>query len=55
MRNEYKKAQANIYLHKNITPYKIKYYQNEQYKNIERFYGYAGIRSATVEATVEKL
>jgi hypothetical protein len=24
-RNEYKQAQANIYLHKNITPYKIKY------------------------------
>jgi hypothetical protein len=38
-RNEYKQAQANIYLHKNITPYKIKYYQNEQYKNRERFYG----------------
>jgi hypothetical protein len=55
MRNEYKQAQANIYLHKNITPYKIKYYQNEQYKNIERFYGYAGMRSATVKVTVEKL
>ena len=54
-RKEYKQAQANIYLHKNITPYKIKYYQNEQYKNRERFYGYAGIRNATVEATVEKL
>ena len=26
-RNEYKHAQANIYLHKNITPYKIKYYK----------------------------
>jgi hypothetical protein len=25
-----KQAQTNIYLHKNITPYKIKYYQNEQ-------------------------
>jgi hypothetical protein len=34
-RNEYKQAQANIYLHENITPYKIKYYRNEQYK-IER-------------------
>jgi hypothetical protein len=33
--NEYKQAQANIYLHKNITPYKIKYYKSEQYK-IER-------------------
>jgi hypothetical protein len=31
-RNEYKQAQANIYLHKNITPYKIKYYKSEQYK-----------------------
>jgi hypothetical protein len=31
-REEYKQAQANIYLHKNITPYKIKYYKNEQYK-----------------------
>jgi hypothetical protein len=31
-RNEYKQAQTNIYLHKNITPYKIKYYKNEQYK-----------------------
>jgi hypothetical protein len=31
-RNEYKQAQANIYLHKNITLYKIKYYKNEQYK-----------------------
>jgi hypothetical protein len=32
MREEYKQAQANIYLHKNITPYKIKLYKNEQYK-----------------------
>jgi hypothetical protein len=32
MRNEYKQAQANIYLHKNITPYKLKYYKSEQYK-----------------------
>jgi hypothetical protein len=55
MRNEYKQAQANIYLHKNITSYKIKYYQNKQYKNRERFYGYTGIRNVTVEATVEKL
>jgi hypothetical protein len=31
-RNEYKQAQANIYLHKNITPYKIKYYKSGQYK-----------------------
>jgi hypothetical protein len=31
-RNEYKHTQANMYLHKNITPYKIKYYKNEQYK-----------------------
>jgi hypothetical protein len=31
-RNEYKQAQANIYLHKNITPYKIKYYKNMQHK-----------------------
>jgi hypothetical protein len=31
-RNEYKETQANIYLHKNITPYKIKYYKSEQYK-----------------------
>jgi hypothetical protein len=31
-RNKYKQAQENIYLHKNITPYKIKYYKNEQYK-----------------------
>ena len=30
--NEYKQTQANIYLHKNITPYKIKYYKSEQYK-----------------------
>jgi hypothetical protein len=29
--NEYKQAQASIYLHKNITPYK-KYYKSEQYK-----------------------
>jgi hypothetical protein len=28
-RNEYKQAQANIYLHKNITPYKIKYYKSK--------------------------
>jgi hypothetical protein len=42
-------------MHKNITPYKIKHYQNEQYKNIERFYGYTGIKNATVEATVEKV
>jgi hypothetical protein len=32
-RNEYKQTQTNIYLHKNITPYKIKYYQNKHYKN----------------------
>jgi hypothetical protein len=32
-RNEYKQTQANIYLHKNITPYKIKCYQNKHYKN----------------------
>jgi hypothetical protein len=31
-RNEYKQAQANIYLHKNITSYEIKYYKSEQYK-----------------------
>ena len=30
--NEYKQAQANIYLHKNITSYKIKYYKSKQYK-----------------------
>jgi hypothetical protein len=30
--NECKQAQANIWLHKNITPYKIKYYKSEQYK-----------------------
>jgi hypothetical protein len=30
--NEYKQTQANIYLHKNITLYKIKYYQNKHYK-----------------------
>ena len=30
--SEYKQAQTNIYLHKNITPYKIKYYKSEQYK-----------------------
>ena len=32
MCNEYKQTQANIYLHKNITPYKIKCYKSEQYK-----------------------
>jgi hypothetical protein len=31
-RNEYKQAQANIYLHKNIAPYKIKYYKSKQCK-----------------------
>jgi hypothetical protein len=36
-RNEYKQAQTNIYLHKNITPYKIKYYQNKHYKNKRAF------------------
>jgi hypothetical protein len=30
MHNEYKQAQTNIYMHKNITPYKIKYYRNMQ-------------------------
>jgi hypothetical protein len=30
--SEYKQAQTNIYLHKNITSYKIKYYKSEQYK-----------------------
>jgi hypothetical protein len=28
--NEYKQAQTNIYMHKNITPYKIKHYRNVQ-------------------------
>ena len=28
--NEYKQAQTNIYMHKNITPYKIKHYRNMQ-------------------------
>ena len=31
-RSEYKQTQTNIYLHKNITPYKIKY-QSKHYKN----------------------
>jgi hypothetical protein len=31
-RNEYKQAQANIYMYKNITPYTIKNYKSEQYK-----------------------
>jgi hypothetical protein len=53
-RNEYKQAHTNIYMHKNITPYKIKYYKSEQYK-IEHFYGYARKRTAIVEATVEGL
>jgi hypothetical protein len=42
-------------MHKNITSYKIKYYQNEQYKNKERFYGYARKRNVELEATVTKL
>jgi hypothetical protein len=56
-RSEDKQTQANkhIYTNKNITPYKIKHYQNEQYKNIEHFYGCAGIKNVTVEATVEKV
>jgi hypothetical protein len=55
--SEDEQAQANkhIHMHKNITLYKIKYYRNEQYKNRERFYGYARIINAIVEATVEKL
>jgi hypothetical protein len=32
MHSEYKQAQTNIYMHKNITSYKIKHYKNEQYK-----------------------
>jgi hypothetical protein len=28
--NEYKQTQTNIYMHKNITPYKIKHYRNVQ-------------------------
>jgi hypothetical protein len=33
-RSEDEQAQANkhMYMHKNITPYKIKYYKSEQYK-----------------------
>jgi hypothetical protein len=31
-RSEDKQAQTNIYLHKNITPYKIKYHNSKQYK-----------------------
>jgi hypothetical protein len=30
--NECKQAHTNICLHKNITPYKTKYYKSEQYK-----------------------
>jgi ABC-type uncharacterized transport system ATPase subunit len=30
MHNKYKQAQTNIYMHKNITPYKIKHYRNVQ-------------------------
>ena len=50
--NEYKQAQTNIYMHKNITPYKIKHYKNEQYK-IET----ASMRKRNVEleATVKKI
>jgi hypothetical protein len=32
MHNKYKQEQTNIYMHKNITPYKIKHYKSEQYK-----------------------
>ena len=31
-RSEDEQAQANIYLHQNITQYKIKYYKSKQYK-----------------------
>jgi hypothetical protein len=30
MHNENKQAKTNIYMNKNITPYKIKYYRNMQ-------------------------
>ena len=30
MHNKYKQAQTNIYMHKNITSYKIKHYRNVQ-------------------------
>ena len=53
--NEYKQTQANIYLHKNITPYKIKYYQNKHYKTRERFYDHAGKRTTIDEAMVKGL
>ena len=53
-RNEYKQAQANIYLHKNITPYKIKYYKSEQYK-IESASTVTRGKTAIVEAMVEGL
>jgi hypothetical protein len=32
MHNKYKQEQTNIYMHKNIAPYKIKHYKSEQYK-----------------------
>jgi hypothetical protein len=53
-RNEYKQAQANIYLHKNITPYKIKYYKSGQYK-IESASTVTRGKTAIVEAMVEGL
>jgi hypothetical protein len=53
--NKYKQTQANIYLHKNITPYKIKYYQNKHYKIRERFYGHVGKKTTIDEAMVKGL
>jgi hypothetical protein len=39
--SDYKQAQTNIYMHNNITPYKIKHYKKRAERNRARYYGHA--------------
>jgi hypothetical protein len=51
-----KHKQTKVYRHKNTTPYQGNQYKNRQYKKIVNASMVTrGKRSATVEATVEKL
>jgi hypothetical protein len=50
--SEYEQAQANIYMHKNITPCKGKHYKKYVIQNRARFYDHVRKRNTTVRATV---
>jgi hypothetical protein len=53
--NTNKHRQTNIYIYRNIAPYKRKYYKNVQYKNREHFYGHIRKRNIEMEALIGKI